>query len=175
MGHLKIIVDHVKLEYKGPLVLNDMFRMIETFVWEEGYDKQHEKDFELNNPAGKSFEWQVSPWKKISDYSQYILKIRILGYDFVKSDIMVNGKKSKVDTGRVIVVIDAFLQNDYDNYWDEHPVLYFLRTIYDHFIFKVYTENLEHRLVHDMNMLADDISKFFNMYRHYTVVLKTYP
>ena len=86
---------------------------------------------------------------------------------------MVNGKKSKIDTGRVSVVIDAYLQHDYDNYWDEHPVLYFLRTIYDHFIFKVYTENLEHRLVHDMNILADDISKFFNMYKHYTVISKS--
>lgn len=170
MGHLKMIVDHVKLEYKGPLVLNDLFRLIENFLWEKGYDKQHEKDFEINTSIGKSFEWQMSPWKKITDYSQYILRIRLIGFDFVKTDMIVEGRKKKIENGKVIVVIDGFLQHDYDGYWDERPILFLLRTIYDYFIFKVYGENLEHRLVHDVNVLSHDIQKFFNMHRHWSVI-----
>ena len=170
MGHLKMVVDHVKIDYSGPFSINELVRLIEHFLWERGFDKQHEKDFEINTQSGKNIEWQISPWKKITDYMQYIIKIRVLGHDIMKTDLMVDGRKTKVDNGKVSVVIDGFVQYDYDNYWDDRPFLYFIRVIYDYFVFKAYSENFEQRLVHDANHLYDQIEKFFNMYRHFSVI-----
>lgn len=172
MGHLKIVVDHEKLEYSGPFDANALLRNIENFIWEKGYDKKQEKDFEQNTERGKFIEWQYSPWKKITDYLQYIIKIRVLGYELLKADIVMHGKKTKVENGRVIIVIDGFMHYDYDSYWDDKPILHFLRTVYDYFVFKAYTENFEQRLVHDINHLHDHIEKFFNMYRHYKIISK---
>ena len=69
-----------------------------------------------------------------------------------------------------MVYIDGFVQYDYESYWDDRPLLHFIRTIYDYFVFKAYSENFEQRMVHDTNHLYDHIEKFFNMYRHYTVM-----
>ena len=96
--------------------------------------------------------------------------MRVLGYDIVKIDTLHNGKKTKVDNGRIIIVIDGFMEYDYESKWDNKPFLLFLRTIYDYFIFKTYTEGFEQRLVHDINHLHDNIEKFFNLYRHYSVI-----
>ena len=170
MGHLKIIVDHEKLEYSGPLDVKDLLNNIENFIWGMGYDKKQEKDTEISTQNGKHIEWQYAPWKKITDYIRYIVKVRVIGYDIVKTDVAHEGKKKKIDTGRIVIVIDGFMEYDYDNYWDDHPVLHFIRTIYDYFIFKAYTENFEQRLVHDVNSLHDHLEKFFNMHRHYTVI-----
>jgi len=175
MGHLKIIVDHEKIDYSGPLDVNDLFRMIDNFVFEKGFDKRQDKDFEQNTEKGKFVEWQISPWKKITDYIRYIIKVRILGYDLVKIDAKQNGKKTKIDYGRIIIVIDGFMEHDYDNYWDDKPFLFFLRTVYDYFVFKAYTERFEQRLVHDINNLHDNIEKLFNLYRHYTVISRQGP
>lgn len=169
MGHLKIVVDHDKLEYNGPFDANHLLRMIENHLWERGFDKRMDKDFEHHTASGKHIEWQYAPWKKITDYVSYIVKIRILGYDIVKVDTGHSGKKSKIDAGRIIITIDGFIQYDYDSYWDDHPVLHFLRTVYDYFVFKAYTERFEHQLVNDVNHLNDHIEKFLNLYRHYSV------
>lgn len=175
MGHLKIIVDHEKIDYSGPLNITDLFRMIENFIWERGFDKRQDKDFEQNTPNGKFIEWQISPWKWITDYTRYIIKVRAIGYDIVKTDVVNNGKKTKVDNGRIIIVIDGFVEYDLQSKWEGKPILHFLRSLYDNFIYKAYTERFEQMLVHDINHLIDHIEKFFNLYRHYTVISKQGP
>src|SRR3989344_7969378 len=172
MGHLKLVVDHQKIDYSGPLDLKEFFRMIDHFIWERGFDKRQDKDFELNNASGKSIEWQIAHWKKITDYIRYIIKVRVIGYDFQKSDAMVDGKKKKIDNGRLIIVIDGFMEFDYESYWDEKPFLHFVRTLFDYYFFKPYTERFEQRLTHDINHLHDTIEKFLNMYMHYSVISK---
>src|SRR3989344_6939099 len=170
MGHLKIVVDHEKIDYSGPLDVNGLLRMIENFLWEKGFDKRQDKDFEENTPNGKFIEWQYSPWKKITDYVRYWMKIRILGYDFVKTDVKVEGKKKKLDNGRLLIIVDSFIEYDYDNYWDDRPFLFFLRTIYDYFVFKSYTEKFEHTLVNDTHHLVGEVEKFLNMNRKHLVI-----
>lgn len=175
MGHVKIIVDHDKLDYSGPFVANDLFRMIENFIWERGFDKRQDKDFEHNTERGKFIEWQISPWKVITDYARYIIKVRVLGNELLKTDVIVDGKKAKVDNGRVIIVIDGFVEYDQDSKWEQNPFLHLLRAIYDNFIFRVYTERFEQVLVNDINHLHDNIEKFFNTYRHYSTISKAGP
>lgn len=175
MGHVKIIVDHDKIDYSGPLQLNSLLRMIENFVWERGFDKKQDKDFEQNTSNGKFIEWQITPWKWISDYTRYMIKVRVLGYDLVKTHVVVDGKKAKIDNGRVIIVMDGLIEYDLQSKWEGHPVLHFLRTLYDNFVFKSYTERFEHMLVHDVNHLHDQIESFLNTSRHYSVISKVAP
>lgn len=175
MGHLSIVVDHDKIEYSGPFPATELFRMIENFLFERGFDKRQDKDFEHSTEKGKFIEWQISPWKKITDYIRYIIKIRILAYDLVKSEITINKKKSKIENGRIFIVIDGFIESDYDSYWDDKPILLFFRTLYDKFIFKTYTEKFEQTLVHDINTLHHQIEKFLNIYRHYAVISRKGP
>ena len=175
MGHVKIIVDHDKIDYSGPLNVNGLLRLIELFIFERGFDKAHEKDFEINTANGKFIEWQISPWKWITDYARYIIKVRVLGYDVLKTDAMVHNKKTKIDNGRIIIVIDGFVEYDLQDKWEQNPLLHFLRAIYDNFIFKAYTERFEQRLVNDVNHLHDEIEKFFNLCRHYSVISKQGP
>lgn len=170
MGHLKVAVDHQKLEYSGPFNATDLFRMIENFLFERGFDKRQEKDFEQNNPDGKFIEWQISPWKRVTDYVRYIIKVRVLCFELVKADAVIEKKKAKVDNGRVIIVIDGFMELDNDNRWEGTPMLFFIREFFDFFVHKVYTERFEQVLIHDINHLNEYIEKFFNVYRNYKVI-----
>ena len=175
MGHVKIIVDHDKIDYSGPLQLNSLLRLIENFIWERGFDKKQDKDFEQNTPNGKFIEWQITPWKWISDYTRYMIKVRVLGYDLVKTQAVVDGKKAKIDNGRIIIVMDGLIEYDLQSKWENHPMLHFLRSLYDNFIFKSYTERFEHMLVHDVNHLHDQIERFLNTSRHYSVISRAAP
>ncbi len=175
MGHVKIIVDHDKIDYSGPVEVGNLLSMIENFIWERGFDKRQDKDFEQNTERGKFIEWQISPWKWITDYTRYIIKVRVLGYDIVKTDAVNNGKKTKVDSGRVIIVIDGFVEYDLQIRWEQNPVLHFLRALYDNFIYKAYTERFEQVLVHDINHLHNHIEKFLNLFKHYSIISRKGP
>lgn len=175
MGHVKIIVDHDKIDYSGPLQLTNLFRLISNFIWERGFDYRQEKDFEQNMPNGKFIEWQITPWKWISDYIRYIIKVRILGYDIVKTDVLADGKKTKVDNGRILIVIDGYVEYDLHSFWENIPFFHFLRSIYDNFVYKVYTERFEQVLVNDINHLHNHIEKYLNLYRHHSVISKKGP
>lgn len=170
MGHIKIVVDHDKIDYSGPLNISELLKLIEGFIWERGFDKRQDKDFEQNTDKGKFIEWQISPWKWISDYARFIIKVRVLGYDIVKTEIVANGKKSKVDNGRVIIVVDGFVESDLQSKWEQNPFMHLIRAIYDNFIHKAYTERFEQIMIHDINHLHHHIEKLLNIYRHYSVI-----
>ena len=173
MGHVRIIVDHEKIDYEGPLNTSDLFRHIQNFLFERGFDTRQDKDFEHHTPSGIQIEWQISPWKRITDYTRHMIKIRVIGNDIRKIDAINEGKKAKIDTGKIYIVIDGYIESDYESRWEEMPFFMFLRTLYDKFAFRIYTERFDQRLTHDINQLSNSIKQFLNLYRHYSVISRT--
>ena len=129
-----------------------------------------QKEFEHDTQTGKHIEWQIRPWKQISDNLRYLIKIRVLIYNYKKVDAVVNKKKTKIGNGKVVIYLDAYAELDQHNRWEYIPIFKFLSSIYHNFVYKVYTERFEQRLTHDMNHLYHTIEQFFNMYKHYRVV-----
>ena len=173
MSDLKIIVDHMKLEYSGLMDVKELFKLINRWLHERHFQKKEDKCHEQNLPEGKFIEYEISQWKKITDYVKYIYKIRALFYDLKKVEIKKGNKKVQIDQGRVLIYFDGYIENDYEHRWDDVPIFVFLRTIYDKFIYKVYTERFEQRLTHDVHNLYNEIEKFLNTSRHYKVVSKS--
>ena len=175
MSEMKIVVDHLRLNYNGPFDANALYRHITAFVKEMGFDLETQKEFEHNTQTGKHMEWQIRPWKQISDYLRYIIKMRILIHNYNKMAAVVDKKKVKIGSGKVVIYLDGYVNLDQQDRWEHIPFFQFLRTIYNKFIYKVYTERFEQRLTHDMNHLYHTIEQFFNMYKHYKVVSKVPP
>jgi len=176
MSELKLVVDHLRLNYKGPFNAKDLFKHITAFLKERGFDIKIDKEFEQNTKSGKSMEWQINPWKKVTtDYVHYWPKVRILIKDYKKVDAVMDKKKVKIGNGSVIIYIDGYLELDYFGKWENVPLFQFFRTIYNNFLYKVYTERFEQRLTYDMHHLYYTIEQFFNLYKHYKVVSKVPP
>lgn len=170
MSYTNIIVDHMKLEYKGLFKASDMFKLVDSWLFERGMEKRVNKNYELETSDGKFLEWEVASWKKVTDYIRIIISPRFLIYGLKKTDIAVDSEIKQLDHGRVIVYFDSYIEYDYDHRWDGHPFFVFLRTLYDKFIFSTYTHRFEERLAMDTHQLYDTMEKFFNMYRKYKVV-----
>ena len=175
MSELKIIVDHLRLNYNGPFDAHDLFKHINAFLFERGFDLKVDKEFEHNTKTGKQIEWQIIPWKRISDYTRHHIKVRILVHDYNKVDAVVDKKKVKVGNGRVVMYLDGYIEYDQEERWESIPLFQFIRSLYNIFFFKVYTERFEQRLSHDVHHLYQTIEQFFNVYRKYKVVSKVPP
>jgi len=172
MSELRIIVDHLKLDYSGIMNIKELFEIINKWSQERHMQKREDKCHEQNLPEGKFIEYEIAPWKKISDYTKYIYKIRVLFQNLKKVEVTKDKKKIKADQGRVLIYFDGFMEHDYEHRWDERPLFVFFRTLYDKFVYKAYTERFEQRLVHEMHDLYNEIEKFLNTYRYYKVISK---
>ena len=174
MSDVRIIVDHLKLEYKGIFDINNFFRLVDSFYFERGLEKRDNKTYEHNTPKGKFIEWENYTWKKISaEYIREMIKMRTLMYELKKIDVVKDDDtKAKLMHGRVLIYLDGYLETDYEHRWDETPFFIFLRTLYDKFLYKVYTERFEQRITYDCHQLYELIERFFNMHRHYRPVSK---
>jgi hypothetical protein len=175
MSEVRLVVDHLRLNYNGPFDANALFKHIAAFLKERGFDTKIEKEFEHNVKSGKQMEWQINYWKRISDYVRYWPKIRILVKDYNKINAVVDKKKVKIGSGSLKIYIDAYLELDESQRWEGIPFFQFLRSIYNNFIYKVYTERFEQRISHDMQHLYHTIEQFLNIYKHYKVVSRVPP
>ncbi len=175
MVDVRIVVDHLKLEYKGIFDTPNFFRLVDAFYFERGMEKRDNKMYEYKTPKGKFIEWENYTWKKFtSEYIRAMIKMRVLMFELKPVDVMNedDNTKAKLMHGKVIIFIDGLIENDFEHRWDENPFFIFLRTMYEKFFYKVYTERFEQRLTHDCHQLYDMMEKFFNMYSHYRVVSK---
>jgi hypothetical protein len=146
-----------------------------AFTKEKGFDLWIVKEFEHDTNRGKQIEWQLRPWKQISDNLRYWIKIRALIYDYHKVDAIVDKKKVKIGNGKVVIYLDGYAELDQLNFWERFPILQFIRSLYTHFVYKIYTENFEQRLTYDVYQLYHTIEQFFNIYKSYKVVSKAPP
>ena len=175
MSELRLTVDHLRLNYEGPFDANALYRHITGFIKERGFDLWVQKEFEHDTKMGKQIEWQIRPWKQISDNLRYLIKARILIYNYNKVDAVVDKKKVKIGSGKVHIYFDGYAEMDQLNRWENFPFFQFLRSIYLNFVFKAYTERFEQRLTHDMNHLYNSVEQFFNVYKHYKVISAVAP
>lgn len=172
MGDVRIIVDHLKLEYTGVFDSKALFRLIGSWFNERGIQKREAKNFEQNLADGKYIEYEIPYWKKVTDYNRFIYKIRALFFGLKNVEIMKDDKKVQMQQGRVLLYFDGYIEHDYENRWEVVPMLQFFRVLFDKFIYKYYTERFEQRITYDMHALYATLERFFNMYRHYRPVTK---
>jgi len=165
MSEKKLVVDQLKLTYSGLFDFYGLYHMIDGFFYEEGYDRMEKKNYEQVLPSGKDIELDMRPWKKQTDYAKSIIQIRIIVTELKDVEIEKEGVKHKINQGNILIIINSFLDTDYENRWESSPLFYFLRTIMDKYIFRHYTDLTEKKLIEDTKHIHDLIKSYLNLYK----------
>ncbi|HLD43549.1 MAG TPA: hypothetical protein VJB08_06225 [Candidatus Nanoarchaeia archaeon] len=168
MVERETVIDKLRLTYEGLFVATDLYQMIDNWFRQKAYDKRENKNIEKVTPDGKYIEIELEPWKKITDYARIVIKIRLIMNDVKEIEMEKDGLKVRMNQGKVHVVMDSYLETDYENRWEGSPVFYFIRVIFDKFIFKPLTGGWKSEVVHDTNHLYGQIRSFLNLYKFST-------
>ncbi|MBS3142014.1 hypothetical protein J4464_01365 [Candidatus Woesearchaeota archaeon] len=166
MSEREILVDKRRMTYEGLFSVADLYSLIDEYFEEKGYDKHEKKNIERVTPNGKDIEIEVEPWKKITDYAQSIIRVRILMTGIKEVEVEKDGVKIKLNQGKVQLIFDAIFETDYEHRWEAKPVFHFVRTIVDRYLYKTYTNQYKGEVMNDFNMLVYQIKAFLNLYRH---------
>ena len=64
------------------------------------------------------------------------------------------------------MIFDAYLESDYEHKWESKPTFFFLRTLFDKYVFKGYFAKAEKWIINDLYDLHSRIQRFLNVYRY---------
>lgn len=166
MSEQKIVVDHMKLNYKGLFDVRELYKVLDNFFKEKGYDKRELRNIEHVKPEGKYIELELLPFKKVSDYAKFVIRVEAIMNNIKEVDIEKDSHQMKLNQGEVTVIFDGIMETDYEHRWDTRPEYVFIRTIFDKFVYRIYTRQWESQLVRDVEHLHSIVKSFLNLYRY---------
>jgi hypothetical protein len=152
--------------FKGLIDVAGLYKIIEKWFADNGYDKVEVWNFEEVYEDGKQLTWKLEPYKKISDFAR--VEIRIQAWFKKLKEVVVekDGLKNKLLRGEVKFRFETFMLTDYENYWGTKPMYFFLRTLADKFIYRTYIDRYEDIALADKDGIKREIKSFLNMQRY---------
>lgn len=151
--------------YKGLIDVKGLYRLIDKWLQEHGYDKFEKWNFEEVYEDGKQITLKLHPYKKINDYTKIEIRINAILSKLKETTIEQDKVKITLMRGEAKFSFDTFIVTDYDGHWSNKPFYFFLKTLMDRFIYQVYTEKYETTVLDDKDKLKRELKSFLNMTR----------
>ena len=167
MADIRTVVEDFRLDYEGLFNATELYRIIDQFFRERHYDKREATNQEhLKKDGSKYVEIELLPWKKYTEYLNSVVRIRWKMFDLREVEVKQHGRVVKLNKGRIQMIFTGFISTDYENKWEEGPLYYLVRVVYDKYVHREYREQ-HHQLLKDIiSMLYDQIQAYLNLYKY---------
>jgi hypothetical protein len=166
MAERRIVVDNLVLQYEGLFEIKELYLMIDKWLRQKGYDKWEKRNHEHVLKDGRFIEFELEPWKKISDYAKIVISMYIHMLNIKEVTVKKDNVDVKMNQGRVRIRFIGFLVTDYTNKWEGQPLYYFLRAIFDKYVYRVTSDKFEGAVSDDVKHLYQNVKAFLNLYRY---------
>ena len=80
--------------------------------------------------------------------------------------IIKDGKKVKMQEGKIIILLDGILETDHEHRWEGKPLFYVLRTIFDKYVYTPFVSGFERGVKDDTMTLKNNLKAFLNLSRY---------
>ncbi len=165
MVERKILVDEESMDYEGLFNLIELYSIIDDYLKIKGYDKFEPLNEEHVYPAGKHVHIVLTPMKWHTDYVRKCLKIEIMMDDIKEVETEVDKVKVKLNQGKIKILFSGTLETDWEGRWEQRPIYFFIRTLFDKYIYRKHTKDFEIEIISDLNELREKMGAFLNLYR----------
>jgi hypothetical protein len=166
MTERRIIVDGLTVKYKGYFHLEELYKLIDHWTREKAYTKHELNNTEQVFKDGRFITLELEPYKKITDYAKYVIQIKMTAKEMKDVTVEKDGRRVALNDGTVELKLTGFLELDYEGRWEKKPLFYFLRNVFDQFVFKTNTEVFEAGLVEEVNQIYSIVKGFLNLHRY---------
>lgn len=159
-----LVVDDKRIKYEGVFDAKGLFDVIRSWASDKGYWVVEKSHSESLKPEGKFIEFNLNPvFKKTTDYAKFVFKIKMQLGEVKDVVVEQDGKKVKLQDGKVNIRIDANLETDYEGKWETKPLLYFLRTVFEKYVFTPTLGKFDAQIKEDAAVLETLLKSFLNL------------
>ncbi|MBT7902303.1 hypothetical protein HN587_00430 [Candidatus Woesearchaeota archaeon] len=163
MSEKKIIVDEATIDYEGLFDFVELYGLIDRFLKDKDYDKFEKKSGEQVSEEGKHIHLILVPAKWHSDYVKKHLKIEIIARNVKEVETEIDDLKVKLNKGTLKIMLSGILETDWEGRWETRPIYYFLKKVYDKYIYRSDTDNFSAEIKEDVNLIKDQLEGFLNL------------
>ena len=166
MAERLTVVDKERLNYDGLFNAKDLFAVMQAWATDRGYWLIEKKHGEAIKPEGKYVDMDFEPFKKFTDYAKSVVKIRAQFQEVKDVVIERDGKKMKMQEGKIFFIFDGVLETDYEHYWETKPIFYLLRTVFEKYVYSPFISGFERGVKEDTMALKNQIKSFLNLAKY---------
>jgi hypothetical protein len=166
MVERKIIIDETELIYDGLFDMKDIYSLIDDFLKNKNYDKMEKVNREQVLPSGKEVYYILTPFMAYSDYARKVLKIDLTAKEVKDVEVEIDGKKRQLQQGKLKILISGMMETDYEGRWEQTAFYYFVRTMFNKYVYRPYTEDFEGQIKSDVMALKEQIGGLLNLYKY---------
>ncbi len=166
MAERTVVVDKLRLTYEGLFDFKDLYATVGDWFEEKYYDFRELKNVERVTPQGKYIEIIEEPYKKMTEYAKSVIKVKMICNNVKEVEVEKDGVKVKINHGKVQFVFDAWLETDYEDRWEMKPTFFLIRTLFDKYFYKPFTDHIMNNVASDVSELNKRIKTFLNLYRY---------
>ncbi len=152
-----------KLEHSGIWDFKGFYKFAHSWLEEEDYDVEEQKYSET--VAGQSrninFEWKAT--KSQTDYFKNELKVKFEVKELTEVEVEIDGKKKRMNKGKISVEIKGTLISDKEGKWDATPFYQFIKQVYTKYVVPARTENMQSRITGDVIGLKEELKSFLEL------------
>jgi len=153
-----------QLNYEGLFSMKEIFRLIDTYYRTKGFDKKILFDEEYHTEKGKYIHIKTEYYKRMTNYNRLQTRLWIYAMDLNEVETEVEGKKVKIDQGKLSITFDAFLQTDaYKQFGDTVGWKFLFRVFYEQYIVPHRIEYWLEVARHVIDELKTEISGYLNL------------
>ena len=163
MSEKKILIDENEVSFEGLFDLVELYALIDRFIKDKDYDKFESLSNEFVTQTGKDIHIILVPAKWHTDYVKKHIKIEIHARDVKEVETEMDGVRVKINQGNIKILLSGILETDWEGRWQTRPMYYFIKKIFDKYIYRSQTDQFEKEIMQDVNMLKDQIEGFLNL------------
>jgi len=163
MSEKKLYLDGLELDYEGVFDIKELLKTTDGLIKQRGYAKGEKRREELVRAGGKEFSIELRPVKKKTDFFLLMVKMRIHITGITDVEVMKDDIRTIMNKGKVSIIFDAWTTTDYEFRWEQKPLYYFLRNLFERGIYKFHTDRYSGELVEDTRFFYNNIKAFLNL------------
>ena len=161
-----VLVDKQEMHYEGIFSVKGLYELIDDLIRKSGYTKRELKNTEIVKKDGRFIEVGIEPWKRLSDYAKSVIKIKMTLENIKDLEIEKEGLRRSINQGKVSFVFDAYVETDFEHKWENTPGFFFVRVLFDKYIFKPFTTDYQGMVMKDFKHYVNEIRAFLNLHKY---------
>jgi len=160
----KDILIKEKLDHSGVFDFAGFYGFAHQWWREHLYDGVTEEKYSekvSGNTKEIYIEWKAS--KRLSDYWKIEQQIKLDISGLTEVEVEIDGKRKKMNKGKIAVEIKGVMIRDPDSKWDRTPMMRFLREVYNKYVIPGRVESIEQKITADTRNWKDELKAYLDL------------
>jgi hypothetical protein len=168
MSEIRVAYPTKQIKYSGFFDVTKVHQFIFNWCGDHGFDFVEELTAEKVYKTEKQINYKYTPYKKFTDFAKVVIHLKVLFEHVQKVNIEIDGIKKQMSKGDITFVMTGYVETDYENKWETTPLYYFLKTVFEKFVFGSHDKYYLNYTVKECRLLHEEFKAHLNMHR-YTV------